>query len=101
MLRVEAKAGHQDTRSTNRRLVLQALFRSNGRSRADLARMTGLAPATVSALVADLLEEGLAEETRTGAGQGRQALPAAGVERRLAEHHLRRLERQFRCCGQP
>ena len=66
LLRVEAKAGQQDTRSTNRRLVLQALFRSNGRSRADLARMTGLAPATVSALVADLLDEGLAEELGRG-----------------------------------
>lgn len=66
LLRVEAKAGHQDTRTTNRRLVLQALLRSNGRSRADLARMTGLAPATVSALVADLLDEGLAEELGRG-----------------------------------
>ena len=66
LLRVEAKAGHQDTRSTNRRLVLQALFRTNGRSRADLARTTGLAPATVSALVADLLDEGLAEELGRG-----------------------------------
>ena len=66
LLRVETKAGQQDTRSTNRRLVLQALFRSNGRSRADLVRMTGLAPATVSALVADLLEEGLAEELGRG-----------------------------------
>ena len=35
LLRVEAKARHQDIRSTNRRLVLQALFRSNGRSRAE------------------------------------------------------------------
>ncbi len=65
-LRVEAKAGQQDTRSTNRRLVLQALLRSNGLSRADLVRMTGLAPATVSALVADLLAEGLAEELGRG-----------------------------------
>ena len=65
-LRVEAKAGQQDTRSTNRRLVLQALLRSNGLSRADLVRMTGLAPATVSALVADLLDEGLAEELGRG-----------------------------------
>ena len=65
-LRVETKVGHQDTRSTNRRVVLQALFRSNGRSRADLARLTGLAPATVSALVADLLDEGLAEELGRG-----------------------------------
>ena len=66
LLRVAAKVGHQDTRSTNRRLVLQALVRSSGRSRADLARMTGLTPATVSALVADLFEEGLVEELGRG-----------------------------------
>ena len=66
LLRVAAKVGHQDTRSTNRRLVLQALVRSNGRSRADLARLTGLTPATVSALVADLFEEGLVEELGRG-----------------------------------
>lgn len=60
-LRVDAKAGHRDTRATNRRLVLQSLFRSEGRSRADLARQTGLTPATVSDLVAGLLDEGLAE----------------------------------------
>ena len=65
-LRVEAKVGQRDTRATNRRLVLQALFRSNGCSRADLTRMTGLAPATVSALVADLRDEGLAEELGRG-----------------------------------
>ena len=66
LLRVDAKAGHRDTRATNRRLVLQSLFRSAGRSRADLARQTGLTPATVSDLVADLLEEGLAEELGRG-----------------------------------
>ena len=35
LLRVEAKARHRDTRSTNRRLVLEALLRSNGRSRVE------------------------------------------------------------------
>ena len=66
LLRVETKTGHQDTRNANRRLVLQALLRSDGHSRADLTRMTGLAPATVSALVSGLLDEGLAEELGRG-----------------------------------
>ena len=66
LLRVVEKAGQQDTRATNRRLVLQSLFRSDGCSRADLARLTGLTPATVSDLVAALLAEGLAEELGRG-----------------------------------
>ena len=66
LLRIVTKAGHQDTRVINRRLVLQSLFRSDGCSRADLARMTELTPATVSDLVADLLAEGLAEERGRG-----------------------------------
>ena len=85
-LRVKAKVGHQDTRSTNRRLVLQALFRSNGRSRADLSRMTGLAPATISALVADLLDEGLAEELGRGpakVGKPSQLLGINGRSRNI------------------
>lgn len=66
LLRVEAKAGHRDTRATNRRLIMQSLLRSDGSSRADLARVTGLTPATVSDLVAALLDEGLAEEAGRG-----------------------------------
>ena len=66
LLRVVEKTGHRDTRANNRRLVLQSLFRSAGSSRADLARLTGLTPATVSDLVAALLAEGLAEELGRG-----------------------------------
>ena len=66
MLRVAAKTGHQDTRAANRRLVLQSLLRSDGSSRADLARLTGLTPATISDLVAVLLGEGLAVELGRG-----------------------------------
>lgn len=65
-LRVAAKAGKGDTRATNRRLVLQSLFRSEGVSRADLARLTQLTPATISQLVGDLLAERLAEEIGRG-----------------------------------
>jgi len=61
-LRVEGKVGHQHTRASNRRLILQLLFRSKSYSRADLARLTGLTPATVSSLVASLIDEGLVFE---------------------------------------
>ena len=65
-LRVIAKAGRQDTRTTNRRLVLQSLLRSAGLSRADLAVATKLTPATISYLVGDLIEDGLVEELGRG-----------------------------------
>ena len=62
-LRVDKKMGHQDTRTGNRRLILQFLFRSDSSSRAELARLTGLTPATVSSLVAPLIDEGLVLES--------------------------------------
>jgi predicted NBD/HSP70 family sugar kinase len=64
-LRVSHKAVREDTRTTNRRLVLQLLFNGDDMSRADLARRTGLTHATVSALAAGLSEEGLVEEAGT------------------------------------
>ena len=86
LLRVVAKAGHHDTRATNRRLVLQSLFRSDGCSRADLARMTGLTPATVSDLVATLLEEGLVEEL--GRGPARVGKPSTLVGVNVSSRHI-------------
>lgn len=65
-LRATKKTVGQDIRAANRRLVLQSLFRSAGLSRADLARLTGLNPATVSNLTASLLEEGIVEELGRG-----------------------------------
>lgn len=49
-------------RSHNRALVLQALYRAEGLSRADLAREVGLTRVTISDLVADLIDEGLVIE---------------------------------------
>lgn len=60
--------------------VVAALRRTGKSSRADLARITGLAPSTVTAIVAELLADGLVTETdqfdsgSTGAGR-----PATGV----------------------
>lgn len=61
-LRVSAKAAREDTRATNRRLVLQQLFDGQVLSRADLARLTALTPATISRLVNELASEGLVAE---------------------------------------
>lgn len=61
-LRPRAKVLPEHARSHNRALVLQTLYRSGERSRADLARETGLTRVTVSDLVAELLAEGLVVE---------------------------------------
>lgn len=53
------KARNQDTRLHNRSLVLATLYRDGAMSRADLARASGLTMPTVSALVADLIDDGL------------------------------------------
>src|SRR5829696_1340942 len=52
----------EDARRANRSLLLGALHRQGPRSRADLAKHTGLTRATVSAVVRDLLDDGLVEE---------------------------------------
>lgn len=73
-LRVAAKAGRGATRETNLRLTLQLLLRSDGISRADLVRATGLTPATISDLVAELASVGLVEEL--GRGPAKVGKPA-------------------------
>ncbi|GAA2068149.1 MULTISPECIES: ROK family transcriptional regulator [Leifsonia] len=70
-LRPRAKVLPEHARSHNRSLVLQTLYRDGQRSRADLARETGLTRVTVSDLVADLLAEGLVVEL----GQRESARP--------------------------
>ena len=70
-LRPRAKVLPEHARSHNRSLVLQTLYRSGQRSRADLARETGLTRVTVSDLVAELLAEGLVIEL----GQRESARP--------------------------
>jgi predicted NBD/HSP70 family sugar kinase len=62
----------EHARGHNRSLVLQTLYREGSRSRADIARETGLTRVTISALVAELIAEGLVvelgqrEESRPG-----------------------------------
>lgn len=60
----------------NRRLILNLLRQDGPRSRADIATATGLSPAAVTFVVADLIEEGLLIEGETVAGSaGRRPIP--------------------------
>jgi predicted NBD/HSP70 family sugar kinase len=70
--RVRTKASPGDARNLNRRFVLQRLFGKTPTTRADIARDTGLTRATVSSLVSELLEEGVALELgQATAGRGK------------------------------
>jgi predicted NBD/HSP70 family sugar kinase len=71
VLRPRVKVLPEHARGHNRSLVLQTLYRSGTRSRADLARETGLTRVTVSDLVAELLADGLVIEL----GQRESARP--------------------------
>ena len=57
-----ARLTPEHARHHNRALVLQALYRGEGLSRADLAREVGLTRVTISDLVADLIAEGIVIE---------------------------------------
>lgn len=74
--------GLSDLRRHHLAMVLGRLLRDGPQSRADLARGTGLTKATVSTLVADLIDRGLVAETAAQAGSvGRPAtlLAATGT----------------------
>jgi N-acetylglucosamine repressor len=58
----------QLNRFINRRLILQKLREAESISRADLAKQTGIRPPTVSAVVKEMIEEGLIRELGAGAG---------------------------------
>ncbi len=70
-LRPTGKRLPEHARHHNRALVLQTLYTAGARSRADVARETGLTRVTVSDLVADLIGEGLVVEL----GQRESARP--------------------------
>lgn len=74
-LRPSAKVLPEHARGHNRSLVLQTLYRGGLRSRADLARETGLTRVTISDLVAELIADGLVVETGQR-DEGRPGKPA-------------------------
>ena len=65
----------EDARRANRSLLLRTLHRDGPLSRADLAKVTGLTRATVSAVVRDLLDDAVVEELglSTAGGVGKPA----------------------------
>jgi predicted NBD/HSP70 family sugar kinase len=64
----------EDARRSNRGLILRALHHGGPASRADLAKLVGLTPATVSAVIKELLEAGLVDELgRTSGAIGKPA----------------------------
>lgn len=67
------KATHQQTRTFNQQLVLRAIYDRAEISRAEIARLTGLTRTSVSALVAELLRDGLVEEVGRGPSTGGKA----------------------------
>lgn len=63
--------GNKDLiRALNRSLVLNTIKRFGPIARAEVARRTGLSPATVTGLTADLIEEGLVFEKAAGDSSG-------------------------------
>ena len=64
------KATRQQTRAHNRRLVFRTIYQQPEISRADTARSTHLTRTTVSHIVAELISEGLVEETGRGPSEG-------------------------------
>ena len=64
------KATHQQTKQHNRDLILKTLFENPQISRAEIARTTKLTRATVSDMVADLIDERLVTEVGYGSSIG-------------------------------
>lgn len=62
----------------NRRLILNLLRQHGAKSRAEMATITGLSPAAVTFVIADLLEEGHVSEGAAVAGvSGRRPIPVS------------------------
>ncbi len=59
-----------EQRDAGRRLVFSAIRKAERIARVDLARETGISPATVTSITAELIREGLIEETGNRADRG-------------------------------
>jgi predicted NBD/HSP70 family sugar kinase len=84
-LTIPARAGHTDIRRYNLEVVLRHLWAAETASRAGIAARAGLTRATVSRLVAELIDLGLVNETGMAAdqGQGRPATQLAVTGRHV------------------
>ena len=67
---VHATVDAAGMRAQNSSLLLKVIWRERHISRADIARVTGLSPSTVSAIVTGLQQAGLVRETGAGLSRG-------------------------------
>jgi len=74
----------QLSREVNRRLILDRIRRNGEVSRADLAKITQIRPPTVTAIVKELLTEGLVEEIGAGETSGGRAPRLVALRRHRA-----------------
>lgn len=70
----------EDARRSNRSLILRALHHGGPASRADLAKLVGLTPATVSSVVRDLTDAGLLHELGRTSGNVGKPATMIGIE---------------------
>ncbi|MDY7102348.1 MAG: ROK family transcriptional regulator [Actinomycetota bacterium] len=74
------KANPGDARRVNRGLLLAALHREGQLSRAELARLSGLTPASVSNVMRELLDEGIVAELGQVAGAIGKPATLVGID---------------------
>lgn len=79
-LRSLGSASSQDARTVNRRAVLHAVASGTAVTRADLARLTGLTPPTISSLVEELSADGLVVELGPGISAGGKRPTLLGID---------------------
>lgn len=86
------KADSDLVRRQNRALVLSTLRRQAPIARVDLGVATRLSPATITAITADLINEGLVETVAIEAGEGAEAAEPEAPARRGRPRILLRLD---------
>jgi predicted NBD/HSP70 family sugar kinase len=69
-MRIDTKSTRSDSRERNRRFVLQRIYSASPTTRAEISRDTGLTAATISDLVASLIEDRLVVETGMAPSSG-------------------------------
>ncbi|TXT49960.1 MAG: xylR [Spirochaetes bacterium] len=66
----EKRYDHETLRTNNRAIIFSVIAAGRETSRFELAKTTGISPATVGAIVDDLISEGLIREMRMGGSTG-------------------------------
>lgn len=86
--RQSTKALPEHARVHNRSLVMRSLFHRGQLSRADLARITGLTPVTISAVVTELIADGIVADTGEHRISGKVGKPAKLVQLQAESHSI-------------